>query len=200
MMMHGIAVLLTLGAAASIPPGERADDLAVLRANYDAIAQAFATGDTASILALRTADHYVVYPNGSRQSAAEQAQVLDYFFVQNRPPIRIQYTVRCSAFPSDDEAVLVIFQQVSRMQEIAGAMRLVESDIIQREGWRRTPDGWRHVFVDKISFPHRWIDRRQVEPGAPYDEKIRGPEFVPPPVPPFDCEDMLRSETSEPMR
>lgn len=199
-MMRGIAVLLALGAVACASAQERSDDLAVLRASYDALSQAFATGDRASILASRTADHYVVYPNGARQDAAGQAQVVEAFFVQNQPPIRIRYTIRCSAFPSEDEAILVVFQQVSRMQEVAGAMRLVESDITQREGWRRTPDGWRHAFVDKISFPHRWIDHMLVEPGAPYDEKIRGPAYVPPPEPPLDCEDMLRSETSEPMR
>lgn len=165
-----------------------------LAGQYDGLSRAFASHDVETILNYRTADFSAVFPNGDRHDGQQMEQVLRHFFVQNRPPYDVRYTIRCAAFAGTDDAVLIIFQQASRTQEVAGAWRRVQSDITQRERWRRTAAGWRLRQIDAIQDPHRWVDGVQVEPGKPYDPSR--PPYVPPPARKRTCAELLASPTS----
>ena len=170
-------------------PGLDRASLAEIRSRYATLSEAFAKADVATTLAQRTADFTTVIPDGTRQNAFYMEQVLRRSFDSNRPPFVLRFTPRCGKLNRDGTVSLIIFQQFSRNQEIQGAVRRVDSDITQRETWRRTKAGWRLASVDKIHDPHRWIDGRQVDPTVPYHPNVA--PFFPANVVHVPCADLL---------
>jgi len=63
-------------------------DVAEIRKQYERMARAFAAQDVEAIAAIRTADFYAVLPNGDSLNASQMLDVLQHFFVQNKPPIK----------------------------------------------------------------------------------------------------------------
>ena len=176
-------------AAPTAPQPPDATALAEIRAEYDGLSRAFAEADATRVIEIRTSDFTTVTPDGQLHDAAYMAELARRFFTTNRPPYSVRYTIRCSRFPARDRATLVIFQQVSRTQEVAGAMRRVDSDITQREHWRRTPLGWRLEKIDAIHDPHRWIDGVQIDPSVPYHPGVA--PFSPTLMASRPCEELL---------
>lgn len=176
-------------AAATTPSPSEAGALTEIRTEYDRLSRAFAEGDVTPVIEGRTADFTTVTPDGQLHDAAYMAEVARRFFTLNRPPYSVRYTIRCSRFPMQDRATLVIFQQVSRTQDVAGAARRVDSDITQREHWRRTSRGWRLEKVDAIHDPHRWIDGVQIDPSVPYHPGVA--PFSPTLLAARPCEELL---------
>ncbi|HYM80950.1 MAG TPA: nuclear transport factor 2 family protein [Candidatus Limnocylindria bacterium] len=153
-------------------------DVQKIRSRYEHMASAFAARDVEAIAALRTADFQVDFPNGDRHDAAQMLEVLRHFFVQNRPPIQLWYTLRSAERTGPDTIVVEVFQQGSRYQELAGKLRKVEHDITQRETWRREDGVWRFRAVAAIRNPHRWVDGKPIDPSKPFDPAA--PPFRPP--------------------
>ena len=163
-----VLMALSCGAAAA----EDASDARVrtqIEARYEAMAKAFASRDTAAVLALRTPDFCVHYPGGERDSADNARRVLAYFFSNNLPPIDIRYTVRSLVTPGADLAVVDVFQQGSRYQMLNGRKRKVSHEVTQRETWRRVDGVWLLAAVDDIRGRRRWVDGVAVDPSKPFD-------------------------------
>src|SRR6185295_16298420 len=109
---------------ATIAP-ELADDPDVreIRAQYERMALGFAAQDVAAIAAVRAADFHAVFPSGDRHDAAQMLDVLRHFFVQNKPPIRVWYTIRSASRVDSGGIAVETFQQGSRYQDLAGRLR-----------------------------------------------------------------------------
>jgi len=183
-----LAFAPALVAAAPAGPDAR---LREVEARYAAMAAAFGRADADGIIAMRTADFSAVLPDGVRQDAGYMAEVLRQFFVVNRAPFDVRYTLRCGTF-HPDRATLVVFQQAERSQELAGQWRRVASDVTQREHWRRSPSGWQLAAVDSIHAPHRWIDGVPIDPTQAYHPDIA--PFAPSTVAGPTCEAVLDGE------
>jgi len=153
-----------------VAPGLEGDaDVGEIRKQYERMARAFAARAVDSIATIRTADFHAVLPSGDRYDAAQMLDVLQHFFVQNKPPIRVWFTLRNASRTDSGEIAIQVFQQGSRYQDLAGRKRKVEHDVTQRETWRRENGVWKFHSVDSIGNPHRWVDGKPIDPSKPFD-------------------------------
>jgi hypothetical protein len=55
------------------------------------------------------------------------------------------------------------------MQNLAGQLRRVDSSINQTEVFKKTPEGWKVIYI-KIHGPQiRYVDGKRVDPSKPYN-------------------------------
>lgn len=135
---------------------------------YRHLAAAFDRGDPKAVLAMRTADFHTIGPDGRHLDYNEMEGYTRHWFEVNKPPIKVRFSVREVSIRGD-EAVVGVFQEASRNQELAGTLRRVEHSVLQRETWVRTNRGWRVRFVDKVHDQRRWVDGKEVDPSKPFD-------------------------------
>jgi ketosteroid isomerase-like protein len=143
---------------------------------YRNLATAYNTQDIDTILWMRMPDIVVDFGNNERRDAKQMADALRQFFVTNKPPIDVRFTIRDFQIINPNEVVVTVLQEASRQQELAGKLRKVNHEVVQRETWVRTPDAWKVKQVDSIRDQKRWVDGKRVDPSKPYD----------PDAPPFD--------------
>lgn len=150
------AALLLLTACAS---GHDATERAI-RQQYDVLERAFAAGDIPTILATRDPALEVFGPNGQHDDYARMAEYTRQWFITNKPPIEVHFTIESIEQRTPDEAAVRVLQRASRYQEREGRLARVEHEVRQRETWIRTPAGWRMRKVDEIDLANRkrWID------------------------------------------
>jgi len=168
--------------AASISPGVPADaDLRAIEHQYARLARAFGAMQVDSILAVRSPEFSATPPGAPRQDAAQMREVLNQFFAVNKPPIHTWLTIRSAERLGADTIRVVIFQQASRYQDLAGKRRLVEHDVTQDETWRREEGVWKLYYVGSVREKHRWVDGKPIDPSKPFDPKA--PPYIPPATP-----------------
>jgi hypothetical protein len=155
-------------------------DLRGIQRQYERLAHAFEAMNVDSILAIRSADFNATV-NGERQDAAQMREVLNQFFVLNKPPIKTWLTMRSAEKAGPDTVRVQIFQQASRYQDLAGNLRHVEHDVTQRETWHREAGVWKLLAVDSIRDRHRWVDGKPIDPSKPFDPKAA--PYLPPQTP-----------------
>jgi hypothetical protein len=142
-------------------------------AQYNKIAEANARKDLDAELAIRAPDFSARFPDGRVASAEEMAGYSRALFAQMQPPVVVRNTIRAFDYRGDT-AVATVWQEFSRMQTKAGALRHVETTAQQRETWVRTSEGWKLRHVADVK-PGAWyVDGKRVDPSKPYD-----PDAVP---------------------
>lgn len=156
-------------------------DLMAIRDQYARLCRAFETMQVDSILAIRSPEFSATPPGAPRQDTAQMREVLNQFFVTNKPPIKTWMTVRSAERLGQDTIRVVVFQQASRYQDLAGKRRFVEHDVTQNETWRREKGVWKLYYVDDVRDRHRWVDGKPIDPSKPFDPKA--PPYVPLPKP-----------------
>lgn len=185
---------LTMASLALMVAPAKAEDppaLAVCRAlqqQYAILARANERRDLPAILALRTPDSSTQGPGGQRSTYAGMAEHSRRLVSVMRPPIQLQNTIVALSV-QDDMAVAEVLQGFSRRQLIDTTEQTLETSVLQRERWRRTPDGWRLEFVDDVHDRRGFAGGKRVDPDKPYDPKA--PAFtsidVPRPEKTTDC-------------
>jgi ketosteroid isomerase-like protein len=111
---------------------------------------AFKAKDVTAIMALRTDDFHTITPDGKVNTRADmQARTasfldrIDHFISQDNQIGTIEV--------EGDLASADITQKTVRMQRFPdGTLHKVESGAVQRETWRKTPEGWKLYLVDNI--------------------------------------------------
>lgn len=162
--LGAVAISLHLAACASgAATAERA-----IRSEYDKLERAFAAQDVPAILASRDPSFEVFGPQGQRDDFERMAEYARQWFVTNKPPIEVRFTIESIEMRSPHEAAVRVLQRASRYQEREGKLRLVEHEVRQRETWIRTRAGWRVRKVDEIDLANRkrWIDGELEKPPA----------------------------------
>jgi len=172
-----LALGLTTALAANGAPRARRP-IVEIRAQYDTLEIGFTHRDVPLIMSRRSPDFTALLPDGRRQSTEEMTEALRQFFVLNQPPIRTRMTIRALRMEAPDTAVVTIFQQADRYQDLVGKRRRVKHDVTQQETWVRLPVGWRLAAVDSVRDKHRWVDGKQIDPSKPFDPAA--PPFTPP--------------------
>lgn len=158
--------------AASISSDVPADsDLRAIRDQYARLTRAFESMQVDSILAIRSPEFSATPPGAPKQDAAQMRQVLDQFFITNKPPIKTWMTIRSAERLGADTIRVVVLQQASRYQDLAGKRRHVEHDVTQNETWRREGGVWKLYYVDSVRDRHRWVDGKPIDPSKPFDPK-----------------------------
>lgn len=156
--MRHLAALLILLTACAASPRDAAHR--AIRAQYDALERAFAAQDIPAILASRDRTFEVFGPQGQHDDYERMAEYTRQWFVLNKPPIEVDFTIESLRLASPDEAVVRVLQRASRYQDREGKLRRVEHEVRQTETWIRTPAGWRLRKVTEIDLENRkrWID------------------------------------------
>lgn len=140
-----------------------------LDAQYQKLSEAHDRKDVAAILSLKTPDFHAIFPDGRVGDAKVMEQYTRQFLTMNEPPYGVRVTIRSLAV-SDSGLIAVaeVFQEASRMRELAGKRRKVETSVEQRETWVKTQDGWKLKVVDSVRNQKRFVDGKRVDPTKPY--------------------------------
>lgn len=167
-----IASLMTIGTApAQTAPAQ--DDAAVrkeIEAQYLKLAEAHDRKDLKAIVGLKTADFHAIFPDGRVGDSKTMEQYSRQFLESNRPPYDIRVTIRKLTVSENGLiAVAEVLQEATRYRELEGKRRRVDTSVVQRETWAKTPDGWKLKLVDDVHDQKRFVDGKRVDPAKPYD-------------------------------
>ena len=141
-----------------------------LEAQYKKLAEAHDKKDLKAIVALKTRDFHAIFPDGRVGDSKLMEQYSKEFLERNQPPFGSKFTIRKLTVSYNKLiAVAEIFQEASRYQALAGKRRKVETSVIQREIWAKTPDGWKLKSVDNVHDQTKVVDGKRVDPTKPYN-------------------------------
>lgn len=141
-----------------------------LESQYKKLAEAHDRKDLKEIASLKTADFHAVFPDGRIGDVVTMAQYTTQFIEGNEPPFNIKNTIRKLTVSENKLiAVVEVFQEASRFRELTGKRRKVETNVVQRETWSKTPQGWKLKSVDEVHDQKKFVDGKQVDPTKPYD-------------------------------
>lgn len=149
------------------------DDAAVrkeLEAQYLKLAEAHDKRDLKTIVGLKTADFHAIFPDGRVGDSKVMEQYSKQFLESNQPPYNIRVTIqKLTVSENKLIAVAEVLQEVTRYRELADKRRKVDTSVMQRETWAKTPDGWRLKSVDNVRDQKRFVDGKRVDPTKPYN-------------------------------
>jgi ketosteroid isomerase-like protein len=140
---------------------ERPETPAVRRAifaAYEQLADAVNTKDFDAFQASRTDDFATIPPDSPPRNAELMADRARGLLAGIQPPIKTRNDI-LTLTVRGDEAIATVRQHFSRRQpNRQGVLRRVDTSVTQRETWRRTPQGWKLVFVDEVHDASRWAE------------------------------------------
>ncbi len=141
-----------------------------LEAQYKRLAEAHDRRDLKAIVGLKTADFHAIFPDGRIGDSKVMEQYSKQFLETNQPPYNIRFTIQTLTVSENKLiAVAEVFQEITRYRELAGKRRKVDTSVVQRETWAKTPEGWKLKFVDNVRDQKRFVDGKRVDPTKPYD-------------------------------
>jgi hypothetical protein len=101
------------------------------------------------------------------------------FLEHNQPPFNQRFTIqKLTVSYNKLIAVAEVLQELARYQELAGKRRKVETSVVQREIWAKTPKGWKLKSVDNVRDQKKSVDGKPVDPTKPYNPD--DPPYTPP--------------------
>jgi hypothetical protein len=169
MIVLSILIFLLVGTVAA----QEQDDAEVrkeLELQYKKLAEAHDKKDLKTIASLKTQDFHAIFPDGRVGDVRMMEQYTKQFIEINKPPFNIRNTIqKLSVSENKLVAVAEVFQEASRARELAGKVRKVDTSVVQRETWVKTPDGWKLKLVDNVRDQKRFVDGKRVDPTKPYD-------------------------------
>jgi len=137
---------------------------------YKKLAEAHDRKDLKAIAGLKTSDFHAIFPDGKVGDVQTMAQYTKQFIETNKPPYNVRNTIQ-ALIVSENRLIAVaeVFQEVSRTRELAGKVRKVDTNVVQRETWSKTAEGWKLKSVDNVRDQRRFVDGKRVDPTKPYD-------------------------------
>ena len=139
-----------------------------LELQYARLADAVENQDHPAFQALRTADFHTVDEQGREQTAQQMSDRARAMLASIRPPIEVRNTIG-TIDVRGETARATVRQYFSKMLELAGELRRVETWVTQDETWTLTDDGWKLSFVDGVRDGEWYVDGKRIDPGQPYD-------------------------------
>jgi hypothetical protein len=141
-----------------------------IEARYAQLAEAVRNQDFAAFQSLRTEDFHTWPPDSEVQDNRQMAARARILLGRIQLPITVSNEIEIFIL-MDNEAIAIVHQKFSRMQEIEGQLRLVETSVRQREMWVRTNEGWKLRFVDNVHDQQTFVD------GQPYELTVQSSRF-----------------------
>jgi ketosteroid isomerase-like protein len=141
-----------------------------LEAQYKKLAEAHDKKDLKAILALKTVDFHTFFPDGRIGDSKLMEEYSKNFLERNQPPFNMKFTIqKLDVSYNKLIAAAEVLQELTRYQDLAGKRRKVETSVIQREIWAKTPEGWKLKSVDNVRDQKIFVDGKRTEPGKPYN-------------------------------
>ena len=138
-----------------------------LEGYYEKTAQAIINKDLETTLKFREL-LTIETPDGKIHESEEVAESTKAQFKLNQNILKISNKI-LSLTTEGDEAVAVVEQEFSRMQNLAGQLRRVDSRITQTEIFVSTPEGWKVTYIEIPGVQQRYVDGKRVDPTKPYN-------------------------------
>lgn len=157
-----------------------------LEAQYKKLAEAHDKRDVNAILALKTADFHAIFPDGRIGDSKTMEQYSRQFLERNQPPYNQKFTIqKLTVSENKLIAIVEVLQELTRYRELAGSRRKVDTSVVQRETWARTPDGWKLKYVDSVRDQKTFVDGKRIDPTKPFnpDDPPYNPDGPKPPKP-----------------
>ena len=168
--MFLFALILTVAGAVAALAQDDAEVRKELEVQYKKLAEAHDRKDLKTIAGLKTSDFHAITPDGRVNDVKMMEQYTKQFIESNQPPFNIRNTIqKLSVSENKLVAVAEVFQEASRQRDLAGKLRKVDTSVLQRETWVKTPDGWKLKAVDNVRDQKRFVDGKRVDPTKPYD-------------------------------
>jgi uncharacterized protein DUF4440 len=165
-----LACALTVVGRATATAQDDAEVRKELDAQYKKLAEAHDRKDLKAIASLKTPDFHAIFPDGKVGDVKTMQEYTRQFVENNQPPFNIRNTIQQITVSANRLiAVVEVFQEVSRARELAGKLRKVDTSVLQRETWARTPEGWKLKSVDNVRDQKRFVDGKRVDPSKPFD-------------------------------
>jgi hypothetical protein len=60
-------------------------------------------------------------------------------------------------------AVAEVLQELARYRDLEGKRRKVETSVVQREIWAKTPEGWKLKSVDNVRDQKTFVDGKRID-------------------------------------
>src|SRR3954462_10091339 len=112
-----------------------------LEAQYKRLAEAHNKQDLKTIVGLKTADFHAIFPDGRVGDSKQMEQYSKQFLESNQPPYNIRVTIqKLTVSENQLIAVAEVLQEITRYRDLAGKRRKVDTSVVQRETWAKTPD------------------------------------------------------------
>ena len=165
-----LAFIVTALGPAAAPAQDDTEVRKELETQYRKLAEAHDRKDLKAIASLKTEDFHAIFPDGRVGDVKTMEQYTRQFIEANQPPFHIRNTIQ-QLTVSENRLIAVaeVFQEVSRTRELAGKVRKVETSVVQRETWAKTPEGWKLKCVDHVRDQRRFVDGKRVDPTKPFD-------------------------------
>lgn len=154
-------------------PVQTQDDAAVkkeLEAQYKKLTEAHDRKDLKAIVALKTSDFHTFFPDGRIGDSKLMEEYSRNFLERNQPPFNQRITIQKLTVSSNKLiAVAEVLQELARYQDLEGKRRKVETSVVQREIWAKTPEGWKLKSVDNTREHKTFVDGKRIDPTKPYN-------------------------------
>ena len=172
-MKKQISLVLCVITVLCLPTLARAQDADVrkeLEAQYKKLAEAHDRKDLKAIVALKTSDFHAVFPDGRIGDSKLMEEYSRNFLERNQPPFDLRFTIqKLTVSQNKLIGVAEVFQELTRFQDLEGKRRKVETSVVQREIWAKTPEGWKLKSVDNVRDQKKFVDGKRVDPTKPYN-------------------------------
>jgi hypothetical protein len=152
-----------------------------LEMQYAKLAEAVENKDWSAFQALRTNDFHTLDERGRPHSSEQMAQRARAMLARIQAPIKTTNTIGIIELHGSD-AKATVRQYFSRMQDLAGRLREVETSVTQDETWTQTPGGWKLKFVKNERDAETYVDGKRIDPSKPFDPDA--PPYAPEPAKP----------------
>ncbi|HKP38543.1 MAG TPA: DUF4440 domain-containing protein [Pyrinomonadaceae bacterium] len=164
-----VSVLIVLCLQVMVRAQDDADVRKELEAQYKKLAEANDRRDLKAVMALRTSDFHTFFTDGRVGDSKLMEQYSRDFFERNQS-VQSRFTIqKLTVSYNKLIAVVEVFQEVTRYQDLAGKRRKVETSVIQREIWAKTAEGWKLKSVDNVRDQKKFVDGKRVDPAKPYN-------------------------------
>ena len=131
---------------------------------YSRNIQAFKAKDVAAVMALRTADFQTTTPDGKVNTRSDMEAYTQRFLGRIDRFISLDFGIGTIQVDGD-LASADVTQATVRMQRLPnGSLHKVEARAVQRETWKKTPDGWKLHRVEDVRSEGVWVDDKPYQP------------------------------------
>jgi hypothetical protein len=120
--------------------------------------------DLKGLMEFNAPEHSVKLLNGKSFSRDDLEKRLTYFFTSGILVRQISFTYTVTEVTTkENEAVVLVEQKDKRVQVRDGKEHEIEADVIHRDTWKKTPQGWKRRLTEEVKQTKFTVDGKPVE-------------------------------------
>lgn len=123
--------------------------------------------DVKAIMEFNTPDYSVKLLNGSTLSRKQLEQGMSRYFTSGQLVRQISFSYKILETAINGEEVIVLVEQRDKRIQMRrdGKPHKVEANVIHRDTWIRTAEGWKRRLTEEVKQTKFTVDDKSVDPG-----------------------------------